>query len=126
MTAPAITDSQVEAALAAWLGWTVEEVREQISTGDIRWKLMRAALEAAERAAWRPIEEAPKDVWLIGSDGKQSAPMRWVNECGDEVYTGWCGADYVGGGTLFYGHVPPDFEPTRFQPLPPPPEGDGK
>jgi hypothetical protein len=121
-----ITDAMAEAALAAYEVVEPGMVRKHFPKDHIAWKFMRAALEAAERAAWRPIEEAPKDVWLIGSDGKQSAPMRWVNECGDEVYTGWCGADYVGGGTLFYGHVPPDFEPTRFQPLPPPPEGDGK
>ena len=73
---------------------------------------------------WRGIETAPRDelVWVIGTDGTQVAPMCWAVKCDDHEYTGWCGAMYSDGGTLYCDAVPLGFEPTHWQPLPPPPE----
>ena len=47
-----ITDKQVEVALSV------------LSEINIDKEAMRAALEAAEQAAWQPIENAPKGVWV--------------------------------------------------------------
>lgn len=59
-----ITDAQVEVALAADMmergGVVWNEVLDEAEQ-EFEKRIMRAALEAAERAAWRPIEEAPKD-----------------------------------------------------------------
>jgi len=55
-----ITDKQIEAACSAYFaqmtadGFPVEDRRLSLAG-------MCAALEAAEKAAWRPISEAPKD-----------------------------------------------------------------
>ena len=48
-----ITDKMVEAALAAY-------VQVYRTPEGLPLEAMRAALEAAEQAAWEPIEEAPK------------------------------------------------------------------
>lgn len=92
-----ITDAMVEAALTAhqkatapnlppgvtwdWPGVVSEELRRE------RLAAMRAALEAAERAAWQPIETAPKkgpvDLWLIHS---HASPRR-------EPAAYWCNRD---------------------------------
>lgn len=52
----AITDEQVKAALEVY--WGDDSVL-------FNKKDMRAALEAAEAAAWRPIAEAPDDRLLL-------------------------------------------------------------
>lgn len=76
-----------------------------------------AALRSAQQ--WRGVESAPRDAeWIIGTDGKECAPMIWRFDCDDEGYTGWCGADSVSGGVLYVNHVPVGFEPTHWMPLP--------
>jgi len=59
-----ITDAQLQAALDAFYGDSIAR--------DVR--KMRAALEAADDAAWRPIEEAPSDdlILCIATEGTQS------------------------------------------------------
>lgn len=47
-----VTDAEVEAACRAYDDTPVPSTHE---------RAMRAALEAAERVAWRPIETAPRD-----------------------------------------------------------------
>lgn len=111
MTAPTITDAMVEAACRTYENHPF--VRRSASQA-----AMRAALEAAERAAWRPIEEAPKDgtallVW----------DARW-KECMRAACTG-AHSDVRGDWfSVSDGYWLPN--PTHFRPLPPPPEGDGK
>ena len=79
----------------------------------------RAALEAAEKAAWQPIETAPKDhttILLRGPSGYRSprdfhietgywhvAIGAWLSDSGDRITEGWP-------------------EPTYWQPLPEPPK----
>lgn len=50
-----ITDAQIEAA-----GMAIAALYDQPIANTFR-SMARAALEAAERVAWRPIETAPKD-----------------------------------------------------------------
>ena len=57
-----ITEAQVEAALDAFYGrdrW-VNNIQRPAMLRE-----MRAALEAAEAAAWRPISEAPKNKYIL-------------------------------------------------------------
>jgi hypothetical protein len=102
-----IMDEQVEAALREYL---VTPGRYGFSPHYMA--RMRAALEAAERAAWQPIESAPKDGTpvLLGSKRGDLWPMRvraW-----SKLYDGW-----RGGGT--------SCEATHWRPLPAPPaKGD--
>ena len=62
-----ITDEMVEAACVAFAMQAVmnAEFNQVASFKTTRRAAMRAALEAAERAAWRPIEEAPKDGTIV-------------------------------------------------------------
>lgn len=58
-----ITDKQVLAAACS-----LNNCEEDIAKGTLGkrgFERLRAALEAAEKAAWRPIEEAPKDVPIL-------------------------------------------------------------
>lgn len=63
------TDKQIEAlAIVLFHNWP----RERAPLGDLR-ELARQALEAAEQAAWQPIEDAPDDrqiaVWCPSREG---------------------------------------------------------
>lgn len=76
---------------------------------------------------WLPIDSAPKGPWIIGTNGKRVAPMAWEKKCGDDDYTGWCGAASVTGGLLYCDPVDLGFDPTHWwsfdgEPMPPPPE----
>lgn len=90
-------------------------------------RIMRQALTAIRQLQqpWRGMESANTSVnspWVIGTDGQNSAPMKWAVECDDERYTGWCGAFECSGGSLYYDHIPLGFQPTAWMPLPTPPE----
>ena len=76
-------------------------------------KELRAAIEAAQ--AWRPIETAPKDgtLVIVGAPGYASVSARWGWES-PWIDGWWCDghrSDAVG----------PEFTPTHWMPLPPPP-----
>lgn len=145
-----ITDEMVEAAAEALFncalakvtrgGWkwhhaSWEECRHVVSYSDDYRNEARAALEAAERAAWRPIEEAPRDGrkvivwWREGQDGWQTAAalwdeqfecLGWDDDASKPIYRGgW--TDY-GVGSFAYEEYR-ELRPTHFRPLPSPPEG---
>jgi hypothetical protein len=106
-----ITDEQVEAALSA--------TDFCINAATMKW--MRAALEASERAAWRPIEEADKSskilVWspIYGGqhkfakwdDNRHAAKPKPYWAMSDDRIDG-IGAQRAN-------------QPTHFRPLPTPP-----
>ena len=72
-----MTDPRIEAAARAYY-WSLTEAVTGETPTERQWKIVRetalramaAALAAADRAAWRPIEEAPKDGTPV---------MAWVN-----------------------------------------------
>ena len=76
---------------------------------------IRAALEAAERAAWRPIEEAPKDGTKFLGACDDMVVITWFGKTSHVPLYGWC---WSNGG-------PEDvdlWEPDVFRPLPAPGE----
>lgn len=97
-----ITDEQVMAALDAWQkNWPASHETS-----------MRAALEDADAAAWRPIEEAPKDgtkvnIWRENYTVLEAFwdvyLQKWLLDLGSHI------------GAIHY-------EPTHFRPLPEPPK----
>ncbi len=116
-----ITDEMIQAAHEAYASAPI----------GLSWaEAMRAALEAAEKAAWRPIEEAPKDGTTILAVrlGFEPSTCEWVNA--DRF-----GSDFYVAGKWF---VDPelfdsdddleayfkmsDYEPTHYRPLPKGPE----
>ena len=113
----AITDKQVKKALDAWQkNWAAS-----LETG------MRAALEAAEAAAWRPIEEAPKDgTPFHGLVGDDLLKMFWHDEFGEfvssfrrmQLHNGYRFAD----GKDYEDHSPVIHRPKYFRHLPEPPK----
>ena len=117
---PMITEAMVEAAAKTMLDVSFgrKAHREPL---DWELRMVRAALEAAERAAWQPIETAPRDsrtdIWI--ARGKQIAVASWFAE--------W---KYCRGGPKTNCWVQPGgavFEPspTHWRPLPSPPtDGD--
>lgn len=70
MTEP--TDEMVEAALIAWHddpNWTIGTTS---ASRAVSRDMMRAALEAADRAAWSPVGQTPStEVRLIGVGGER-------------------------------------------------------
>jgi hypothetical protein len=94
-----ITDEQVEAALSA--------TDFCINAATMKW--MRAALEASERAAWRPVSEMKEQT--ISDDAvlsfRQGGNQQCVSQLLDDGW--WC----VDGGKLL--------NVTHFRPLPTPP-----
>jgi hypothetical protein len=128
-----ITDEMVEAAVRGWFKkdatWD-----DRVPEGDmaIYKEDMRAALVAAMRAAWRPIESAPKDgttvfVHVPGESRYPTAAQFSSREYFEEQY----GApEYMDEGWYWAFGYPSDFhedtiEPTHWQPLPPPPAKEG-
>lgn len=99
-----VTDEQVKKAMLAF-----REVTR--SGGSLLFeKCMRAALEAADAAAWRPIEEAPKDGTLFQVWRKNRAV---VTAYWNKNLSCWKNPNIA---------IPALFEPTHFRPLPEPPK----
>jgi Protein of unknown function (DUF551) len=74
-------------------------------------ELMRAALEAAARACWQPIETAPKDgTAILLCVGRWMTVGHWHRVAG-----GWSSNGPV------YSPYGLDEQPTHWQPLPEPP-----
>jgi hypothetical protein len=104
-----ISEAEIEAAaevLYRKRAFGIEQCRE----------IQHAALEAAERVRWQPIENAPKDTAiLVYNYGYTVAHF-------NTAYDRW----------IAYGRDTPDtialaqFLPTHFQPLPSPPESKSK
>jgi hypothetical protein len=106
------TDEQIEAAYQAFTA-------KPVSSDDGGWSLrlaLRAALEAADAAAWRPIAEAPKDGThlLIGiAGGKYHACDAWYDGFVCDWITRRSGSRWT--------RV--TIPITHFRPLPSPPKG---
>ncbi|MGL4296911.1 MAG: hypothetical protein ACRCTG_14460 [Aestuariivirga sp.] len=108
-----VSDAQVEAALRemfAGMDWLDSPDIMKLSVAG----RMRAALEAAEKAAWKPIGEAPKDgTWFLAFQNGETYPCQFHEEEPEEYagLKGWL--------DLFNRSFE---EPTMFRPLPTPPE----
>jgi hypothetical protein len=104
------TEAQMNAAYVAFMhNWSARTFHESI----------RAALIAAEKAAWRPIGEAPQDgTNTILANRMTVAVGKWARNDWRAMYFAWEGTnDFSAGAGLIY-------KPTHFRPLPPPPEQD--
>lgn len=77
-----------------------------------------------EGQRWQPIETAPKDgSEFNATDGLSVFSCTWQEKYdGDDA--GWCYAQYTYGGTLYEGNLTLDIAPTRWKPLPEPPQED--
>jgi 16S rRNA G1207 methylase RsmC len=107
------TEAQIEAARA---------VIYELAGMRFADKTIRAALEAAERAAWRPVSEAPKDgtpVLVVGAENRPDKMdvAEWHYYCTAE------GPYYCWATEGVFSMEPLDPPPTHFRPLPAPPEG---
>lgn len=119
-----ITDAQVEAAISRLFtrGEIIGPINSVLRAG------IRYALEDAERAAWRPIEEAPKDgtpidVWLGRPEDDGAIDFYCVDGSRRSCAWSWHRGKFrpIGGlVTLVF------VQPTHFRPLPPPPEEAGR
>jgi len=98
----AVTQAEIEAAYRAH--------RKALGTP---LEAMKIALEAAERVRWQPIETAPKDrtfIFLLCEEDSSTWLAAWQSVC-------WYGVDNLG-----LTRTSETFKPTRWQPLPSPPE----
>jgi hypothetical protein len=99
------TETQIEAA--------AEAIISLAGTGSYR-QLARVALEAAEKAAWQPIETAPKDgtgVLLFNPYEEQWVAIgRWLDHIHEDFHYGWNVDQWRDGS-----------EPTHWRPLVDPP-----
>ncbi len=121
-----ITDAMVEAALTADMeeraGVNWREVLDDAEQA-FEKRIMRAALEAAMKAAWRPVEEAPKDGQTVlvdfGSMGVWA--VAWTE--GQSDFPLWCVDDNKHGPYYLRGWSEEgDRAPRGWMPLPPTPE----
>jgi hypothetical protein len=103
-----ITDKMVEAACAAYYPGS------PFKHSHVEIRLMRAALEAADAAAWRPISEAPKDGTRILVATKNAIHSA-VHDRVDDVWRVLP--------RKITSIVPVPGTPTHFRPLPSPPKG---
>jgi len=129
-----ITDEQVEAALISFFGTSSPNWNGTRAT-------MRAALEAAEAAAWQPIETAPRNKYILtatrhyGGWRIQKAHFieKYTVEDSDE-FSEYCEDNdtyYVPEGWYEvchehdeYGSVAMDEAPELWRHMPGPPKGD--
>ena len=89
-----ITDAMVEEALNAFTGGMLAD----FARDDAPFLGMRAALLAAERAAWKDIETAPRDgtpVLATGGEKWIAGKVRWDNSAAD-TYGLFIGRLYIG------------------------------
>lgn len=106
-----VTGAMVEAALAVRIDEGVddpEQVRRLVEEGNPIVAETRAMLEAAERAAWMPIETAPRDgegVLLLVPDPDRAEVAPGYSS--DGVWLSWSAYEVT---------------PTHWRPLPLPPE----
>lgn len=115
-----ITDAMVEAAalaMADGLCWT-RWIRVSAPCGQdcLCLSTARAALSAAERAAWRTIDSAPKDGTVILLDWTGDV----ISGFWDGYHQRWC--IQLADGSVWDGKAH-DYQPARWRPLPAPPEG---
>jgi hypothetical protein len=136
-----VTDAQVKAARSAWYReWNVDEPTDP-EVLDVDTEAWRAALEAAEREAWRPIEEAPReigklvDLWvvqrlIVNGETHTSRAERYVNARFGDWSTGIGRWMDFGGNDIEYSATETDEgdtitderRVTHFRPLPSSPE----
>ena len=110
-----ITDKQVEAAGSVVFAVTIGPVSEYLGAKGTKRResfdaLIRRALEAAEAAAWEPIETAPKDGPRILVEGPHSRGGTYIETT--DYWGGKWSIEWMDG----YG------APTRWRPLPAPPK----
>lgn len=108
-----MTDLQARAEAAADAALVPENLRNtDRDTWTVRELMVAAALHALQSEGWRPISEADQTVGneVLGFAVYHGKPVRFVVEWnGHNWYAGWGDA----------------IQPTRFMPLPAPPEGEG-
>lgn len=121
-----VNDDMVRAALDAYnealSEFTVKSPELPISLDDIREAGLRAALEVALAAMWRPIEEAPKNTAIL-------IKLPNLDYYGNKsVYAGMLVDMGTGKRWMTFGYaigrdIRPDDWPTAWMPLPAPPSG---
>jgi len=143
MTSDHITDAMVEAGASAAYGVFVEQQShpdrwpswgEMVAQGHQGlWRvnefrdIARAALLAAERAAWQPIATAPRDgTWILAywpSTGGDSKVGLRTHPAFDMAV--WCRpTEWLVEHWAANGKWTPGDPPTHWRPLPPAPEAD--
>ena len=106
-----MTDEQIEAAANVLAGNLFGQTLSQVPCSVVPslLSLARAALEAAERVAWRPIESAPEEGYVV-------LIARYPSGCGwTDQYQAWWGAGQ-------WARWPHGFQPTHWRPLPESPQ----
>ncbi len=114
-----VSDAMLEAACKSFFGKAYGENFNRIAP-EFR-SYMQAALEAAMNAAWRPIDEAPKDLFA-----ELLACHAWVNDKG-ETKISWAASGFFDeNGVWIFDTLCPDpdgyNEPNYWMTLPPAPE----
>ncbi len=118
-----ITDAMVEAAWEAFER-VFDESHKDGNSQNV--DVIRAALEAAERAAWRPIEEAPKDgtsVLLGGGEWLCEERLEWIGTAAVAYWNTKCWA--ITGSDARDVLIAYE-DPTHFRPVPTPHEENNK
>ena len=112
-----ITDQMVEAALQAYCG---QDHQLDFGVLEAHLKAMRAALEAAEGAAWQPIETAPCDGTTVLVYAPSPDHQRWHESVHDLPHI-LCTAAYHEDAGFCIDTIR---EPTHWRPLPAAPKGE--
>lgn len=99
-----IRKAAIEAAAAQLHGYIAPQLAQEVA---------RDAIDAYERAMWRPVEEAPHDETVLLGCEQQWPSRVWISEVGT-ASAGW----KRGGVSTMHRHGMAQF----FRPLPLPPE----